>query len=81
MHTSTDALTPEAPAILVTVDDAARMLGVGKSTLYGYVKSGDLTLLHHGRRSTIAVTELHHLVNRLAHEAGVPLDRLTAVGQ
>lgn len=80
MHSSTITQEPHSP-ILVTLEDVARLLGCGKTTVYQYVRSGDLHIVHHGKRSTIAVAELHHLAQQLAHDAGVPSDLLVTVGQ
>jgi len=80
MHAPTLAQDHTSP-ILVTLEDAARLLGCGKTTLYRYVRSGDLHIIHHGKRSTVAVAEIHRLAHQLAHEAGVPSDLLVAVGQ
>ena len=79
MHTST--ITQDHSPILVTLEEAARRLGCGKTPVYQYVRSGDLHIVHHGKRSTIAVAELNHLATQLASEAGVPSDLLVAVRQ
>ena len=60
----------------VSFPEAALRLGCGRTTLYGYVKSGDLHPIHHGRRSVVAVVELDALASRLARAAGVDLDLL-----
>jgi len=57
----------------VSVARAAMMLGCGRSTLYRYVHSGDIHLVHHGRRSVVAVIEVDRLATKLAVEAGVEL--------
>jgi excisionase family DNA binding protein len=79
MPTSAQYLEGPEP-ILVTLDEAARLLGCGKTTVYQYVRSKHLHIIHHGKRSTIAVAELHHLANQLASTAGVPDDLLVAAG-
>jgi hypothetical protein len=65
-----DSVTP----VFVSIIDASRLLGCGRSSIYEYAKSGDLHLVHHGRRSVIAIGELNQLSRRLADQAGVPAD-------
>jgi excisionase family DNA binding protein len=80
MHTTSS--TKQAPSpILVTLEEAARLLGCGKTTVYQYVRSGELHIVHHGKRSTLAVAELHDLAHRLASTAGVPDSLLVAAQQ
>lgn len=70
MTTLTKTKTISEP-IFVTLETAARLLACGKTTLYGYVKAADLHIVHHGKRSVLAMAELRHLAARLAAEAGV----------
>lgn len=61
----------------VSVAQAALILGCGRTTMYEYVRSDDIHLVHHGRRSVVAVVEIDRLAARLASEAGIDLDLLT----
>ena len=58
-------------ALFVSVSEAAAMLGIGRTTLYGYTTTGDLHLVHHGRKAVLAVSEICELATRLAQAAGV----------
>jgi excisionase family DNA binding protein len=62
----------------VSTSEAAQILGCGRTTIYQYVQSGDLHLVHHGRRSVVAVVEVDRLAARLAAEAGVDLGLLAS---
>jgi predicted GIY-YIG superfamily endonuclease len=68
---------PPRPAVhFVSTHEAGLMLGIGRTTIYDYVHSGDLHLVHHGRRSVVAVREIDQLAARLAAEAGIAPDLL-----
>lgn len=41
------------PALLVDHDEAARLLGVGRTTIWRMVKRGELTQVNIGRRALI----------------------------
>jgi excisionase family DNA binding protein len=58
----------------VATTEAAELLGCGRTTVYGYINSGDLHPIHHGRRTVISVAEIGVLASRLAQEAGVLID-------
>jgi len=72
-----DLLVTQAPETstngvhFVSVREAALRLGCGRSTLYRYVHTGDLHLIHHGRRSVVAVVEIDRLAKRMGERAGV----------
>jgi hypothetical protein len=58
----------------VSVREAALRLGIGRSSLYVFVHSGDIHLVHpFGRRSVVAVVEIDRLAAKLAAQAGVVL--------
>ncbi|MGD0311870.1 MAG: helix-turn-helix domain-containing protein [Acidimicrobiales bacterium] len=58
-------------ALFVDTTRAADLLGCGRTTVYGYINSGDLHPIHHGRRTVISVAEIGDLASRLAERAGV----------
>jgi excisionase family DNA binding protein len=58
--------------LLVTIPEAARLLAVGRSTLYELIGSGQLTTVHIGRSVRIAVDELEAFVSRRKSVVGQP---------
>ena len=58
-HEPTDK--PSRP-LLVTSTDAARVLAIGRTTLYELVKSGDLTPIHLRRCVRFSMHEIEQLV-------------------
>lgn len=57
------------PPLLVCADEAARLLGIGKTTLYQLIKDGVLAPIHIGRCVRFPVAELEALVERLAAQS------------
>ncbi|MAW99936.1 MULTISPECIES: helix-turn-helix domain-containing protein [Stakelama] len=51
--------------ICVRADRAAQMLGIGKTKLYELIGSGELELVHIGRRSLILKSSIDDFVARL----------------
>ncbi len=64
-HEPTDE--PSRP-LLVTSTDAARVLAIGRTTLYELVKSGDLTPIHVRRCVRFSMHEIERFVQSLARE-------------
>lgn len=56
-------------ALLVGLDEAARMLALSRRTLQGLVYSGDLPSIKVGRSRRIAVADLEAFVNQLRDDA------------
>ncbi|MCL4671367.1 MAG: helix-turn-helix domain-containing protein [Sphingomonadaceae bacterium] len=50
--------------ICVKVNDAARMIGVGRTKLYELISSGQLETVKIGKATRITTASLHALVNR-----------------
>jgi excisionase family DNA binding protein len=48
--------------LTVTVEQAAKLLGIGRSTAYELVHTGDIPSLRLGRRIVIPVERLRHLL-------------------
>lgn len=62
--------TTDAPdgKILVTAVDAARLLGIGRTTVFALMKSGRLRSVQIGRSRRIPMTEVKAFANRLIAE-------------
>ena len=61
----------------VSIEEAARRLGVARSTVYAQYLGRELHRVKQGRRAMVAVVEVDALARRLATEAGVVLELLT----
>lgn len=62
------AIPPSRPALLdetyaLSVADVARVLGIGKTTIYSLLKEGDLTSFKIGRRTLIHASSVRELVD------------------
>ncbi len=60
--------------LLVSVEDAARALGVGRSLAYELIASGQLARVKLGRRTLVPVRALHEYVERMALASRVAMD-------
>ncbi|MHB8376675.1 MAG: helix-turn-helix domain-containing protein [Candidatus Limnocylindrales bacterium] len=56
--------------LLLTVSEAARRLGFGRSQMYMFIQSGDLPSLKIGGARRVAVADLEEFVIRLRETAG-----------
>ncbi len=54
------------PSVLVRIPEAARLLGIGRTTIYALVRRRVLKLVKIGRCSRISRTQLERLIGRLA---------------
>ena len=50
--------------ICVRVNDAARMIGIGRTKLYELISSGELETIKIGKATRITTASLHRLVER-----------------
>ena len=50
--------------ICVRVNDAARMIGIGRTKLYELIASGEINTVKIGKATRITTASLHALVNR-----------------
>ncbi|ANY21140.1 Helix-turn-helix domain protein [Tsuneonella dongtanensis] len=50
--------------ICVRVNDAARMIGVGRTKLYELISSGELETVKLGKATRVTTASLHELVER-----------------
>jgi excisionase family DNA binding protein len=57
---------PAGNALLLTPEEAARALRVGRTTIYGLIKAGELRPVHIGRSCRLPRAELERYVDRLA---------------
>ncbi|WP_243317642.1 helix-turn-helix domain-containing protein [Geothrix paludis] len=57
---------PAAPRAALTVEEAARSLGIGKVMLFKLLKEGQLRRVKIGRRTVIPAGDVEALVERLA---------------
>ncbi len=69
MSTATDYATSEfaaaaVAAIVLTVEEAAQRLHVGRTTMYALIKSGEIRSVPIGRLRRVPVSALHEYVNR-----------------
>ena len=51
------------PGLACSIDDAAWMLSVSRSTIYKLARSGQVRLIHVGGRTLVPSAELFRLVN------------------
>lgn len=58
------AATPSPSPRTVSINDAASMLGIGRSTVYGLLKFGELSSIHIGRRRVVTVQSIDALVEK-----------------
>lgn len=58
----------QAPAIALGIDEAARVIGVARSTLYEIAARGEIESFKLGRRRLILVKVLDAYINRVAKE-------------
>jgi excisionase family DNA binding protein len=66
---------PEEIGLLITVDEAARRLSIGRSHLYEYLLNGSLQSIRIGRSRRIAIRDLNAFIERLRENCGDPVDR------
>lgn len=58
----------QAPAIALGIEEAARVIGVARSTLYEIAARGEIESFKLGRRRLILVKVLDAYINRVAKE-------------
>ncbi len=57
------------PVLLLSVEDAARSLSIGRSKMFQLIAAGELEAVHIGRSTRVAVSALHDLLERLPRAA------------
>ncbi|KPM52729.1 hypothetical protein ACG83_24960 [Frankia sp. R43] len=58
--------------LLLTTDEAAETLGIGRSTLYDLIRSGKLRTVKIGRRRLVPAAALADAINTLLEESEPP---------
>jgi excisionase family DNA binding protein len=58
------AMSAEVPPLLVSVRSAARILAVGRTTVYELIAAGELETIHIGRSRRVPMAELEAFVQR-----------------
>jgi excisionase family DNA binding protein len=58
--------------LLLTVEEAAKVLHIGRTTMYALIGEGALRPVHIGRTCRITVAELHRYVDGLESGAAAP---------
>lgn len=53
-------------SLLVTVEEAARLLGIGRTTMFELISSGDVKSVRLGRRRLIARKSLESFIDELS---------------
>lgn len=64
-HSSTSERLGAVAPLLVTVDQAAELLNVGRTTMYGLIANGTVPTVRIGRCRRVAVDALHAYVTEL----------------
>jgi excisionase family DNA binding protein len=60
----------QASALLVTIEEAASMLGIGRTNTYGLVMGGQIQSVKIGRRRLVVASGLQVFIDRLLEEQG-----------
>jgi excisionase family DNA binding protein len=68
---------PTGESLLLTPEEAAQVLRVGRTTLYALIKDGDLRPVHIGRSCRLPWSELERYVDRLEALASATSARLS----
>lgn len=66
IRSETPHTLPLSQRLLARPEEAAELLGVGRSTIYELMRAGELPVVHIGRAARIPIQDLHHWVE--AHE-------------
>lgn len=70
----TEALTADPTLVLLTVEEAARRLSIGRTYCYSLISSGELESVPVGRLRRVPAQAVHDYVARLrrAHRSNAP---------
>jgi excisionase family DNA binding protein len=64
-RTPSKAPAAVAPVLLLSVEEAARSLSIGRSKTYELIAEGSLEAVHIGRSTRVSVSALHDFLDRL----------------
>jgi excisionase family DNA binding protein len=68
MHIQKKQDSSHHAALLETIEDAGRRLGVGRSTIYDLLRTGQLEAVKIGRSRRVVIASTVKLVERLRNE-------------
>jgi excisionase family DNA binding protein len=80
MTMSESKTTPTVDPLLVTVEEAAQILRVGRTLMYEHVRRGTLPSVRVGRCRRIALVDLERFVEHLREDANKRTFRYPAEG-
>ena len=60
----------QAPRVMLSLDQAAKCLSVGRSTMYELMNSGEIESVHIGRLHRVPADCLHEFVERCRRQQG-----------
>jgi excisionase family DNA binding protein len=69
-------LAAKEPPLLLKAEEAARLLGLGRSTVFGMLASGELPAVRYGRAVRVRRSDLEAWIERQIRES----DRIATVG-
>ncbi len=61
----------QAPRVMLSVEQAAKCLSVGRSTMYELINSGEIESVHIGRLHRVPADCLHEFVERCRRQQSV----------
>jgi excisionase family DNA binding protein len=64
----TDTQPPTAPRVMLTAEQAAEAIGVGRTTMFALIKSGEIKSIRIGRLRRVPLDSIEAYTNRLITE-------------
>ena len=77
-ETRSETTKREDGVLLLTIVDAARVLSIGRTTMYELVGAGEIDVVHIGRSARVPVGALEEFVDRQRREATTVRSRKSA---
>jgi excisionase family DNA binding protein len=71
-ETANDRTERPDRVLLLTIVEAARVLSIGRTTMYELVAAGEIDVVHIGRAVRVPVAELDAFVARQCHTRVIP---------
>ena len=71
---STSSVAPESPRVLLSVEEAAHRLGIGRTTAFCLIRAGALASVRIGRLRRIHVDAVNAYAARLVEQAKSEID-------
>ena len=72
MHLPNDIQTPQSPALLLTIDEAARALRLGRVSIYKLIAQGKLPLVKIGRSTRLRAADVRAFADALPARQAAP---------